>query len=416
MEKAWVCKFGGTSLANASQIKKVKEIIEGDSRRRFVVVSAPGKEDSKDTKITDLLLECHSLVREGKSFEAPFNKIRERFQEIGEALRSRVNLKGELDKIYGELPTQTTSDYAASRGEYLNALLLSEYFGGEFVDASEVIRLTNSGQIDESSYPLLAKRCEGEAPLYVIPGFYGLDEGGSLKTFSRGGSDITGAIVARAIKAELYENWSDVSGIYLADPRIAPQAIVAPHLTYHELALLAQLGASVFHRDAVEPVVGPGIPIRVKNTNDVEAAGTLITAEREVASQPIVGVLGLPSVHKLLTTKETLQILDQLKIDYYSAPEGEAVYSISPLSIEERGALSGAGISFSSEKALVGVVGEGWQKESPLAAKIKEEFGKQNLPYNLVSDSGAHLALIETEPSHYTTLIKVLVEVLRKAT
>ncbi len=414
MKKAWVCKFGGTSLANASQIKKVKEIIEGDARRRFVVVSAPGKEDSKDTKITDLLLECHSLVIGGKSFEAPFNKIRERFQKIGEALKSSIDLKGELDKIYEELPRQTTSDYAASRGEYLNALILSGYFGGEFVDATEVIRLTNSGQIDDTSYALLAERCKEEAPLYVIPGFYGLDESGSLKTFSRGGSDITGAIVARAIEAELYENWSDVSGIYLADPRIAPQAPVVPHLTYHELALLAQLGASVFHRDAVEPVVEPSIPIRVKNTNDVEAAGTLITAEREVASQPIVGVSGLPSVHKLLTTKEGTQVLNQLKVDYYSSPEG--VYSISPLSIEERGALSGNGISFSSEKALVGVVGEGWQGESPVAAKIIKTFDEQNIPYNLVSDSGADLALIETEPDYYTTLIELLVEVLRKAT
>ncbi len=416
MEKAWVCKFGGTSLANASQIKKVKEIIEGDARRRFVVVSAPGKEDSKDTKITDLLLESHSLVIEGKSFETPFNKIRERFHKIGEALKSNLDLKGELDRIYEELPRQTTSDYAASRGEYLNALLLSEYFGGEFVDAAEVIRLTDSGQIDHSSYTLLAERCKGEVPLYVIPGFYGLDESGSLKTFSRGGSDITGAIVARAVKAELYENWSDVSGIYLADPRIASKAPVVPHLTYHELALLAQLGASVFHRDAVEPVVEPAIPIRVKNTNAVEAAGTLITAEREVASQPIVGVSGLASVHKLLTTPEATPILVHLGIDYYSPFEGEGIYSVAPLSIEERGALSGNGISFSSEKALVGVVGEGWQGDSPVAAKIKEVLDEQNIPYNLISDSKADLALIETEPSYYTTLIELLVEVLKKGT
>ncbi len=413
MEKAWVCKFGGTSLANASQIEKVKEIIEGDARRRFVVVSAPGKEDSKDTKITDLLLECHSLVSVGKSFEAPFTKIRERFLKIGEALKSNVDLNRELDTIYKELPHQKTNDYAASRGEYLNALLISEYLGGEFVDAAEVIRLTNGGQIDKASYTLLAERCKGGAPLYVIPGFYGLDERGSLKTFSRGGSDITGAIVARAVKTELYENWSDVSGIYLADPRIASQAPVVAHLSYHELALLAQLGASVFHRDAVEPVVEPAIPIRVKNTNDVEAGGTLITGEREVACQPIVGISGLPSVHRLLTTKGATLILDQLKIDYYGELEGEGVYLTSPLSIEARGALSGAGLSFSSEKALVGVVGEGWQADSPLATKIRAELNGQNIPFTLISNSGAHLALIETEPSYYTTLIEVLVEVLR---
>lgn len=413
MEKAWVCKFGGTSLANASQIKKVKEIIEGDKRRRFVVVSAPGKEDSKDTKITDLLLECHALVERGESFDLPFSKIRGRFLKIGEALGTRRDLKRELDAIYGELPHHTTQDYAASRGEYLNALLLSEYFGGEFIDAAEVIRLTNTGKIDESSYRLLGERVTNSNSLFVIPGFYGLDEEGAIKTFSRGGSDITGAIVARAVDAELYENWSDVSGIYLADPRIAPEAPVVPHLTYHELALLAQLGASVFHRDAVAPVVAPAIPIRVKNTNDIRACGTLITAERGESGQPLVGISGLPLVHKLKTSPGVAQLLKELAIDHYGDLEGEAVYLIGHLSIEVRGALSGRGLSFSPEVALVGLVGEGWRGDSPLGEKIKRVLKARDIPHTF--EQGDSIVLIESERETYEPLIRVLVDVLMEA-
>ena len=377
MGKAWVCKFGGTSLANASQIEKVKEIIVSNPLRRFVVVSAPGKQSCTDTKITDLLLDCHALIRAHKPFDPLFKKIKARFLEIAAKLDSRIDIEGELAEIYARLPSEEKSDYAASRGEYLNALLLSEYLGGEFVDASTIIHLDSQGKVDPVSYSLIAEKLVDDHKLYVIPGFYGLDESGAVKTFSRGGSDITGAVVANGVKAELYENWSDVSGIYMADPRLVTKAPVVPHLTYHELALMAQLGASVFHQDAIEPVVQPAIPIRVKNTDDPQAPGSLITARRDVKKQPLVGITG-----KKVTNVAELPTYRGLDV----------------------------GVKW-PESSIIGIIGEGWPLVKRAFRQLTKALVVEEIAFLIVTDEPLDHLLLEVPQPKYKKAIEILLGV-----
>ncbi len=271
-----VCKFGGSSLADAGQMKKVRAILESDSKRRIAVVSAPGKRNKEDEKITDLLYQCNALAQKGQSCRPVFNEIVKRFMQIAKELKlDDRELSTMLDSIRVAIDAGRGADYAASRGEYLSAYVMSRFLGWEFIDAADAIVINADSTVNESTYTKLSERIE-DGKNYVIPGFYGETEQGVLKTFSRGGSDITGAIVARAVNAELYENWTDVSGIYRADPRIVENAEVIPSMSYKEMRELADVGASVFHEEAIAPVYSSGIPINVKNTNKPEEPGTMI--------------------------------------------------------------------------------------------------------------------------------------------
>ena len=248
-----VCKFGGSSLADAAQMKKVKAILESNPERMAVVVSAPGKRNKDDEKVTDLLYQCNALAQKGQSCRPVFNEIVKRFSSIANDLKiDEKELSAMLDDIRVAIDAGHGADYTASRGEYLSAFIMSRYLGWEFVDAAD-----------------------------VIPGFYGETEQGVLKTFSRGGSDITGAIIARALNADLYENWTDVSGIYRADPRVVENAAVIPSMSYKEVRELSDVGASVFHEEAIAPIYHAGIPINVKNTNKPDDPGTMILPEAE---------------------------------------------------------------------------------------------------------------------------------------
>ncbi|MBQ5987263.1 MAG: aspartate kinase [Clostridia bacterium] len=271
-------KFGGSSLADAGQFRKVKDIILADPTRRYVVVSAPGKRYKGDDKITDLLYECQRVAQSGASIENVFGRIERRYLQIRDRLGLRVDLESELADIRHIIENGASPDYAASRGEYLNALLMADYLGFRFVDAAELICFHDDGTYDDEATQARA-RVLTQYDRVVIPGFYGKRRDGSLRTFSRGGSDITGAIVARATDSDLYENWTDVDGFLMADPRIVPEARVIDTVTYTELRELSYMGAGVLHEDSIFPVRKARIPINVRNTNRPEVKGTMIVPD-----------------------------------------------------------------------------------------------------------------------------------------
>ena len=276
-----VTKFGGSSLADASQFKKVKEIILADDARRYVIPSAPGKRHGKDTKITDLLYLCHMHVETGISLEDVFKHIEERYTGIVNDLGLDLDISTYLDVVKKDIENGASKDYAASRGEYLNGIILANYLGYDFVDAKEVILFNEDGTLnsEETNKRLKDKLCKIERA--VIPGFYGADEQGEIVTFSRGGSDVTGSLVAASINADLYENWTDVSGFLMADPRIVENPKTIGKITYKELRELSYMGASVLHEEAIFPVKEAGIPINIKNTNLPEDKGTIIVQDTE---------------------------------------------------------------------------------------------------------------------------------------
>ena len=271
-----VVKFGGSSLASAEQFAKVGDIIRADESRKYVVPSAPGKRNSRDTKVTDMLYACYAKAEAGEEFRVPLMKIKERYDSIINGLGLKVTLDEEFKTISKNFKEKAGVDYAASRGEYLNGILMADYLGYEFIDSATVIFFDEEGNLDADKTDKVLSKKLAECEKAVIPGFYGIGADGKVKTFSRGGSDITGSIVAKACHASLYENWTDVSGCLVADPRIIDNPQPIHVITYRELRELSYMGASVLHEDAVFPVRKAGIPINIRNTNDPEAEGTLI--------------------------------------------------------------------------------------------------------------------------------------------
>ena len=255
------CKFGGTSVADAQQFRKVKSIVAADPRRSIVVPSAPGKRAPSEVKVTDLLYLCHRMAAMNADYAGPFGMIRNRFLEIERELGLKTPLGRALDDFWEELGRGCTRDYTASRGEYLNGLLLAAYLDAEFVDPAEYVEITPGGRVDPKTYGGLSARFSDRTRRYVLPGFYGRDHRGQIKTFSRGGSDISGAIAARSANAELYENWTDVSGLLMADPHVVPNPAPMSEVTYREIRELSYMGAAVFHDEAILPVREVGIPI-----------------------------------------------------------------------------------------------------------------------------------------------------------
>ncbi|RLD12188.1 MAG: aspartate kinase [Chlamydiae bacterium] len=333
-----VCKFGGTSLANAEQFKKVRAIIEADPSRRVIVLSAPGKRNDNDQKITDLLLVCQELADQGLEIEPVFNRIRERFIEIVEELKISIDiieLLNETERLIIDTPIKA---FVASRGEYLSAKVFAAWIDAEFIEPAETIVFRNEEHICPSTYPKLSKRI-GETGLYVVPGFYGADENGLIKIFPRGGSDITGAITARAVEADVYENWTDVSGFLMADPRIVNNPESIKELTYKELRELSYMGATVLHDEAIFPVRDVGIPIEIKNTNKPSARGTRIVSSREPSERIVTGIAGLKNfvmfqIEKTLMNKmvgfgrNVLQIFESRNISYDHTPTGIDTMSV----------------------------------------------------------------------------------------
>ena len=302
-------KFGGSSLASAEQFRKVKAIVEGDASRRYVVVSAPGRRFPGDDKITDLLYRCQTLRANGQPFDDEFQKIAERFIGIRDGLGLNLCIEAELFEIRSRIEAGTTPDYAASRGDYLNARLLSAYLGFDFLDATAFIRFRDDGTFDDSATALSAGTITAHERA-VIPGFYGRLRGGQIRTFSRGGSDITGAIVARLTESDMYENWTDVSGFLMTDPKIVPNARVIETVTYSELRELSYMGATVLHEDSIFPVRRARIPIHVRNTNDPTAKGTMIVPDSMATDKehlrPLTGIAGRRGYTVITLVKDNL--------------------------------------------------------------------------------------------------------------
>ena len=271
-----VCKFGGTSMADANIIKSVKEIIESDASRRFVVVSAPGKRYSTDKKVTDLLLACHKELLKSGSCKKSFSAVRSRFLDIARQLELAVDFDAVLDATQDRIEKERSEQFTASRGEYLCAILVAEYFGMRFIDAESIIFFNEDGTLNaEKTYRAVALALN-KVEKAVIPGFYGVDDNGKIRTFSRGGSDISGAVVARAVNATLYENWTDVSGFFACDPRVVDSPAPIESLSYKELREISYMGANVLHSESIFPVRKANIPIQIKNVFRPEDVGTTI--------------------------------------------------------------------------------------------------------------------------------------------
>ena len=429
-----VCKFGGSSLADANQFRKVRAIVESDPRRSIVVPSAPGKRVASDAKLTDLLYLCQNSASLGTDFSAPFALVRERFLEIESDLGLSSVMGEHLDRLHDELVRGVSKDYVASRGEYLNGLLLAAYLDAVFVDPQECVVLTHNGGVDPETYRLLGDRLSDTKRRYVVPGFYGRDHKGHVKTFSRGGSDISGAIAARAAKAELYENWTDVSGLLMTDPRVVPSAKPMEEVTYAEIRELSYMGASVLHDEAISPVREVGIPICIRNTNAPEHPGTRIVSKLspEVEkSTEIAGIAGkrafsMISVEKSLMNKEVgfayrlLGTLERQGISFEHCPS-----SIDSMSVivessqlddkvetvldEIRKTLNPDKLEFVPQIALIAIVGEGMAKTIGIAAKVFAALRDAQVNVRVINQGASELNIIVgVVPEDYEKAVRAL--------
>ena len=330
-----VVKFGGSSLSDAAQFRKVRDIIRMDPRRCYVVPSAPGRRFPEDEKITDLLYRTYRARKNGENIEPIFQRVRERYLSIAEKLGLSFPIDRELDEVDRLIREGASEDFCASRGEYLNGLLLADYLGFAFLDPKDLVFFNDDGTFDsERTNSVMAEKLKA-VPQAVIPGFYGSIRNGEIHTFSRGGSDISGSIVARAAYAELYENWTDVNGFLMADPHLVPNARPIRHITYRELRELSYMGATVLHEDSVFPVHRAGIPTNIRNTNAPEEIGTMIThgAVEEPNPYVITGIAGrlgfsVISVEKAMMNGEVgfgrkvLQAVEEFGLSFEHMPTG----------------------------------------------------------------------------------------------
>ncbi len=412
-----VVKFGGSSLASAEQFKKVGKIIRADASRKFVVPSAPGKRFSGDTKVTDMLYSCYGAAIREKKFADQLQEIRGRYQEIIDGLGLDFSLDQDFEKIRENFGKKIGRDYAASRGEYLNGKIMAAYLGYEFIDAADVIRFGEDGSFDEeTTNQLLAKRLE-DSKGAVIPGFYGAKADGTIVTFSRGGSDVSGSLVALAVGADLYENWTDVSGFLIADPRIVKNPRSIETITYKELRELSYMGASVLHEDAIFPVRKAGIPINIRNTNAPEDKGTLIV--EGTCRQPkytITGIAGTDgfasiTIEKAMMNSEigfcrkVLQVFEEHDISIEHMPSGIDTMTIfvhkDKFEEKEQQVLSAIHktvkpdhIELESDLALIAVVGRGMRATRGTAGRIFSALAHAHINVKMINQGSSELNII----------------------
>ena len=413
-----VVKFGGSSLADAGQFRRVKEIIESDPARKYVVPSAPGKRFSGDEKVTDMLLECYRLSENDENIDTVFSKICERYQSIIADLGVEIDLIQEFEYIREAIKHHAGKDYVASRGEYLNGLILAKYLNYSFVDPKKYILFKENGTFDAEETNSRLKVALEKREHAVIPGFYGSMPNGTIKTFSRGGSDITGAIVARAVNAVLYENWTDVSGFLMADPRHIKNPKPIDTITYRELRELSYMGATVLHEESIFPVRYAGIPINIRNTNRPQDKGSMIvaSAKQDDNKDVITGLAGKTGFSILNIEKEmmngevgfvrkVLEALENFNIGFEHIPSGIDTMSI----IIHTAALEGKreqlineicrvvnpGTIFIEDRiALIAVVGRGMIKAKGTAAKIFNALADANINIKMIDQGSSELNII----------------------
>ncbi len=429
-----VSKFGGSSVADANQIRKVVKIVGSDARRRVVVVSAPGKRSKSDEKITDILISCHALAARGEDFRGRFALIRERYNEIAADLGLGSDFEPVLDEVEENIAAGADQSAVVSRGEYLGARLIARYMESEFVDAAELIRFQDSTTVDDGTTDELIRKRISDGGTYVIPGFYGAHGDGRVQLFTRGGSDISASLVARALDAELYENWTDVSGLLSADPRVVDAPAPISEVSYHELRELAYLGANVFHDEAVAPVADRDIPINIRNTNKPDHPGTMILSRAKASPRARgsrTGVAGKTGFSGIVIRRSMLSKIADFPVQLGSLL-GEkgirmhhcALGSDSATAIVETAALDAAGESvleeirtlftaLSVEKsvpyALIGAVGEDLAVLPASLGRVLTAFGEAGVPVHFISSGYSTSSfLIAVDEERYEESIRLL--------
>ena len=428
-----VVKFGGSSLADAEHFKQVAKIIKEDPARRYVVPSAPGKRSKDDTKVTDMLYRCYEMIKAKEDIEEYFGLICKRYNEIIAELGMNFNIDGELTYVKNAMLHSSGRDFAASRGEYLNGLILAKYLGFDFIDAENVILFKENGTFDdEKTNEILAEELKKHEHA-VIPGFYGVMPNGTIKTFSRGGSDITGSIVARAANADLYENWTDVSGFMMADPRIVDNPCAIETITYRELRELSYMGATVLHEDAIFPVRIAGIPINIKNTNAPEDRGTMIVpcAKDYDSKKVITGIAGkrgftVITIEKDMMNSEVgfgrkvLEVFEDNEVSFEHLPSGidTMCVIVQTASIEGKQEKILASLTRSVKPdtinmddglALLAVVGRGMVKAKGTASRIVSAVSAADVNIRMIDQGSSELnVIIGVEEKELETALKAI--------
>jgi aspartate kinase len=413
-----VAKFGGSSSASGEQLKKVADIIKSDLDKKYIVVSAPGKRFGEDNKITDLLYLCHAHITYSVPFDQVYKMIVDRYSEIVKDLEIEFDLEVELAEIKGKLDKNISVDYLVSRGEYLNAKILAKYLGYEFVDAKDIVFFKMDGSLDEEKTSVVMRKVLNKAGSAVIPGFYGTGALGDIKTFSRGGSDITGAIVSKIMDADVYENWTDVSGFMMADPRIVENPKRIRSITYRELRELSYMGAKVLHDEAIYPVRNANIPINIKNTNEPEDPGTMIinAREKQDTDLPITGIAGrkdftVIGLQKFYMNSEVgfvrklLSTLEMFDITFEHIPSGIDTVSIvidnenlngklEKLMAEIERACKPDTLNVYKNIALLAVVGQNMAFTTGVSAKIFNALGDNEVNIRMIDQGSSEMNII----------------------
>ena len=430
-----VVKFGGSSLASAEQFKKVGDIIKADASRIYVVPSAPGKRFQEDTKVTDMLYACYELAENGKDFKKALKAIAERYQEIIDGLKLVLSLEEEFSVISRNFSEKAGNNYAASRGEYLNGIIMAKYLGYSFIDAATVIFFKEDGSLDEAKTDKVLSAKLAECKNAVVPGFYGSMPDGTVKTFSRGGSDITGSIVAKAAKVDVYENWTDVSGFLIADPRIIknPQGIDV--ITYKELRELSYMGATVLHEDAIFPVRQQGIPINIRNTNAPDDNGTWIVGSTcQKSKYVITGIAGKKGFCSINIEKDmmnaeigfgrkVLQAFEENGISFEHVPSGIDTMTVfvhqDEFMHKEQKVVAGIhrlaepdSIEIESDLALIAVVGRGMKSTRGTAGRIFSALAHANINVRMIDQgSSEQNIIIGVDNQDFEAAIKAIYDI-----
>ncbi len=412
-----VAKFGGSSVADAIQLAKMKEIILSDKDRRYIIVSAPGKRYEQDNKVTDLLYLCKTHIEHNLPYEQVFQVICDRYMAMEINLGIEINLMNEFEEIKSNLQKGASEDYIASRGEYLNAIVVAGMLGYDFIDAAGVILFDEKGRFlaEETNRELSQVLSKHERA--VIPGFYGTYPSGKIRTFSRGGSDITGAIVARAVGAEVYENWTDVSGFLMADPRIVKNPKPIGRVSYNELRELAYMGASVLHEDSITPARIAGIPINIRNTNEPDDEGTIIEEIlREEKRSVITGIAGSKDFTVIALSKNGMSrevgfirklcsILEDYDINIEHMPSGIDTFSVVVSSsaladkkddiVEEvKRKLDVESIDVFENLALIATVGAGMAQRPGTSAKLFAALASEKINVRMIDQGSSEMNII----------------------
>ena len=429
-----VTKFGGSSLSCATQFAKVKNIVESDPKRRIVVCSALGKRDKSDTKITDLLYILHAHLKYSVPYEDIWNMIYDRFVGVRDELGLTYDITKDLDALQAELNKNISQDYLVSRGEYLTTILMSQYLNYKFVDAKDLLRFNYDGKLDDKTTEANVKAAFNNYGQIVVPGFYGSYPNGNIKLLSRGGSDVTGSILAKCVNASVYENWTDVSGILAADPKLVSNPKAIKEITYAELRELSYMGASVLHEETVFPVQSLNIPINLKNTNEPDNVGTFIRNECSDTSNIVTGIAGKKDFLSFNIQKDhmsnevgflrkALSVFENYDVSIEHVPSGIDSFSVvvAASSVEkcryelvtELKQDLGANVSIDDDIALVAVVGRNMAKRSGVCAKIFETLGAKKINVKLLAQGPSELnIIIGVDSKDYEETIRALYEAL----